>query len=67
MEPSSRQGWDWAHAGGLGDLMKTLVRGTWKGDSRAICTMVHGVGDLGVTVATSLLLSYNGSLGVLQS
>jgi hypothetical protein len=39
--------------------MKTLVRAIWKGDSRAIFKGVYEVGDLGVTVATSLLLSYN--------
>jgi hypothetical protein len=42
--------------------MKTLVRGIWKRDSQAICKGVYEVGELGVTVATSLLLSYNGSL-----
>jgi hypothetical protein len=50
--------------------MKTLVRAIWKGDSRAIFKGVYEVGDLGVTVATSLLLSYNapqsaGSLSIL--
>jgi hypothetical protein len=60
MEPICRQVWVWAHAEGLGDVMKRWLGESGKEthDSWAICKVVYEgkyVGDLGVTVAFFVL------------
>jgi hypothetical protein len=61
MEPSRRQVWDWAHPERPEHLMETLIRGILFLERRLTMVHLRGVyegkreGDLGVTVATSLL------------